>query len=152
MAAPCEGNVFPYIEPSRVLISQIVDHIKMLYKIFYLRLNEEHTLHASHAQYVSYISCLHHFKISSKSICLADLHIHFNKKLRKFENLTLFYLSMLMATISGKAFSDLPQRFFILRKIRNTKTCFTIYGGFAWKGKIYQWNNCMQRNSEWLHI
>ena len=67
------------------------------------------------------------------------------KKLRKFENLTLFYLSMLMATISGKAFSDLPQRFFILRKIRNTKTCFTIYGGFAWKGKIYQWNNCMQR-------
>lgn len=131
MAAPCEGNVFPYIEPSRVLISQIVDHIKMLYKIFYLRLNEEHTLHASHAQYVSYISCLHQFKISSKGICLADLHIHFNKKLRKFENLTLFYLSMLMAKISGKAFSDLPQRFFILRKIRNTKTCFTIYGGFA---------------------
>ena len=152
MAAPCEGNVFPYIEPSRVLISQIVDHIKMLYKIFYLRLNEEHTLHASHAQYVSYISCLHQFKISSKSICLADLHIHFNKKLRKFENLTLFYLSMLMATISSKAFSDLSQRFFILRKIRNTKTCFTIYGGFAWKGKIYQWNNCMHRNNEWLHI
>ena len=116
MAAPCEGNVFPYIDPPRVLISQIVDHIKMLYKIFYLRLNEEHTLHASHAQYISYISCLHQFKISSKSICLADLHIHFNKKLRKFENLTLFYLSMLMTTISGKAFSDLQTTFFYFAK------------------------------------